>query len=68
MLTARLAPARIAKTLYIDVRTLTAYLARLSAAAATPYPDLPPLPRPVPVPSQPRIVADRVFCREGGDA
>jgi hypothetical protein len=33
MLTARLAPAKIAKALYIDVRTLRAYLARLSAAA-----------------------------------
>jgi hypothetical protein len=44
MLTARLAPAKIAKTLYIDVRTLTAYLARLSAAAEAPYPEAPPLP------------------------
>jgi hypothetical protein len=43
MQTARLSAAKIAKTLYIDVRTLTAYLARLSAAAAAPYPDLPPL-------------------------
>ena len=44
MMTARLAPAKIAKALYIDVRTLTAYLARLSAAAEAPYHESPPLP------------------------
>jgi hypothetical protein len=62
MLTARLAPAKIAKTLYIDVRTLTAFLARLSAAAEAPYPEIPPRSQPV----IPRIVADRLFCREDG--
>ena len=44
MMTARLAPAKIAKALYIDVRTLRAYLARLSAAAEAPYPEAPTLP------------------------
>jgi len=59
MLTARLPPEKIARTLYIDVRTLKAYLVRLSAAAGAPYPDVPPLPpRSQPVP--PRIVADRL--------
>jgi hypothetical protein len=46
MLTARLAPAKIAKTLYIDVRTLRNFLGRLDAAMDTPCPELPLPPRP----------------------
>jgi hypothetical protein len=46
MLTARLAPAKIAKTLYIDVRTLRNFLGRLEAVMDAPYPDLPLPPRP----------------------
>ena len=67
MLTARLSQAKIAKALYIDVRTLKAFLARLSAAAEAPGPDYeipsaPPRSQPVTT----RIVADRLFCREDG--
>jgi hypothetical protein len=40
MLTARLAPAKIAKTLYIDVRTLRNFLERLDAAMDTSYPEI----------------------------
>jgi hypothetical protein len=61
MLTARLAPAKIAKTLYIDVRTLRNFLGRLEAVMDTPYPELPlpPLPpRPAPTP---RIRAEAYF-------
>jgi hypothetical protein len=46
MLTARLAPTKIAKTLYIDVRTLRNFLERLEAVMDAPYPDLPLPPRP----------------------
>jgi hypothetical protein len=44
MLTARLAPEKIAETLRIDLPTLKAYLALLSAAADAPYPEVPPPP------------------------
>jgi hypothetical protein len=37
-------PAKIAAFLHIDVRTLTAFMHRLSAAADAPYPEPPPLP------------------------
>ena len=40
MLTARLSQAKIAKALYIDVRTLKAFLARLDAAADAPAPGM----------------------------
>ena len=42
MLTARLAPAKIAKTLYVDVRTLRNFLERLEAVMDAPYPDFAP--------------------------
>jgi hypothetical protein len=46
MLTARMPKAKIAAFLHIDVRTLTAFMHRLSAAADAPYPEPPPLPPP----------------------
>jgi hypothetical protein len=54
-----------AKPFDIDVQTLTAFLARLSAAAEAPYPEIAPLP-PRSQPVTPRVVADRLFCREDG--
>jgi hypothetical protein len=65
MLTARM-PKEIAAFL-IDVRTLTAFMHRLSAAADAPCPE--PLPFRPPPPKGPpasRIVADRLFYREDG--
>jgi hypothetical protein len=43
LLVARMPPAKIAAFLHIDVRTLTAFMHRLSAAADAPYPEPPPL-------------------------
>jgi hypothetical protein len=66
LLVARMPPAKIAAFLHIDVRTLTAFMHRLSAAADAPYPEPPPLP-PLPrkeAPS-PRIVAERLFAGDG---
>jgi hypothetical protein len=65
LLVARMPPAKIANSFGIDVRTLTAYLARLSAAADAPYPDTP---MPLPPPTRalaPRIVAERLFASDG---
>jgi hypothetical protein len=66
MLTARLSQAKIAKALYIDVRTLKAFLARLDAAADAPAPEMPlPPPKP-PRLVAPRVVAERLFAGEDG--
>jgi hypothetical protein len=64
MTTARLAPAKIAATLGIDLSVLRDYVHRLSAAARAPWPDTPlPLP-PRPSPDVPRVLAARLFSRD----
>jgi hypothetical protein len=66
MLVAKLTPAKIAKFFHIDVRTLKAFLERLSAAADAPCPEPPPLP-PLPREEAPasRILAERLFAGDG---
>ena len=66
MLTARMPKAKIAAFLYIDVRTLTAFMHRLSAAADAPCPEPPPLRPPPPKgPPTSRVVAERLFASDG---
>jgi hypothetical protein len=60
MLTARLAPAKIAKTLYIDVRTLRDFLGRLEAVMDTPSPEW-PLPQRPPRPATTPIIRAEAY-------